>query len=237
MVGVNRRVLGGNLISGAFALGQVTAALAAWAFPYWRTYTIVIYAPSILFISYYWLIAESVRWLISKGRKKEAADIIFKVADYNKKKLSSESIKMLTENNEVAEKKSLKSEEATDKSSIFLKVIKSKTILFRMCVCFFWWITLTFVYYGLSINSVSLAGNSYVNYILTSLVEIPGYCLSAVTLDRFGRKSTIMTAFLVCGAALVGLPFVPNCKYRCFLFQKYKQSGNSKEGFKIKCLK
>lgn len=208
MVGVSKRVIGGNIISSTFALGQIVTALIAWVVPYWSTYTIIIYAPSILFISYYWFVEESVRWLLSKGKKKEAARIIFKVAKVNNKKLSPESIKMLTEDDQVEDKKSL-NDDGVEKTSLFVQVIKSKTIMLRLCVCSFWWITLTFVYYGLSINSVSLAGNKYVNYILTSMVEIPGYCLSMVALDRFGRKYSVMTAFLICSASLITIPFVP----------------------------
>uniref|UniRef100_A0A2A4K6M9 Major facilitator superfamily (MFS) profile domain-containing protein n=1 Tax=Heliothis virescens TaxID=7102 RepID=A0A2A4K6M9_HELVI len=212
MVGPDKRVLGGNLISSTWAMGQVVAALMAWAVPYWRTYTLVIYAPSVLFIAYYWLIEESVRWLISKGNNKEAARIIFKAANMNKKKLSPETIRILTE--EPPEKKPSTNESDSpaevDTRSILVQVLKSKRIMCRLLVCSFWWITLTFVYYGLSINSVSLAGNSYVNFILTSLVEIPGYCLSVLTLDRFGRKSSTMSAFIFCGLSLMAMPFVPS---------------------------
>lgn len=216
MVGLESRVLGGNIISCTFALGQVLMALVAWAVPYWRTLTLIIYAPSILFVLYYFALEESVRWLLSKGRKKEAARIIFKAAEINKKKLSQNTIRLLTD--ETEDSKSVQGTAETpaveepSKPSLFMQVIKSKTLVSRVCICSFWWITLTFIYYGLSINSVSLAGNSYVNYILTSLVEIPGYVISAVTLDRFGRKSSIITAFFICGMALIALPFVPNGK-------------------------
>ncbi|KAG6440867.1 hypothetical protein O3G_MSEX001477 [Manduca sexta] len=221
MVGLNRRVLGGNIISCTFAIGQVVVALAAWAVPYWRTLTLVIYAPSILFILYCFLIEESVRWLLSKGKKKEAARIIFKAAAINKKKLSPESVKILTEDvkpeEEEKPQETIADPSTEKKESLVMQVLRSKTIMTRLIICSFWWITLTFVYYGLSINSVSLAGNSYVNYILTSLVEIPGYALSVLTLDRFGRKSSIMTAFFICGVSLIALPFVPTTGSVMFL--------------------
>ncbi|KAJ8723077.1 hypothetical protein PYW08_002989 [Mythimna loreyi] len=209
MVGLDKRVLGGNLISSTFALGQVVTASVAWLVPYWRTYTLVLYAPAIIFITYYWLLEESVRWLLSKGRNKEAARIIFKAAKMNRKKLSSDTIKLLTEEPEKLPQIADNAPMEEDKRSILMQVLRSRTIMCRMLVCSFWWITLTFVYYGLSINSVSLVGSKYVNYILTSLVEIPGYCLSVLTLDRFGRKSSTMTAFIICGLSLVAMPFVP----------------------------
>ncbi|XP_053604662.1 organic cation transporter protein-like isoform X2 [Plodia interpunctella] len=209
MVGLKRRVLGGNLISCTFALGSVTLAAIAWAIPHWRTLTRVLYAPSLLFIFYYFFLEESVRWLLSKGRKDEAAGIIFKAAEINKKKLKPESVRQLTE-----EPKEVPSifkgaiPPRDQKKSITRKMFKSKIMVSRLCICSFWWITVTFIYYGLSINSVSLAGNRYVNYMLTSLVEIPGYCVSVLTLDRFGRKATIMTAFFICGSSLLSMPFI-----------------------------
>ncbi|XP_045499203.1 organic cation transporter protein-like [Colias croceus] len=205
MVGINRRVLGGNIISCTFALGQALVALVAWAVPEWRTLTRIIYAPSFIFILYCFVIEESVRWLLSKGRQKEAAKIIFKAAEINKRKLSPETIKQLTDETTQLEDTSVEQ----NKESLVLQVLRSRVLISRLFICAFWWITVTFIYYGLSINSVSLGGNSYVNYILTALVEIPGYCLSVLTLDRFGRKASIMTSFFVCGLSLFGLPFIP----------------------------
>lgn len=214
MMGLNKRVLGGNIISCTFAVGQAVVALIAWAAPEWRTLTRIIYVPSFLFILYYFLIEESVRWLLSKGRKKEAAAIIFKAAAVNNRKLSPETIKILTDDTPTTTDHVKTSAEPEEKQeSLALQVLKSKVLISRLFICSFWWITVTFIYYGLSINSVSLAGNSYVNYILTALIEIPGYCVSVLTLDRFGRKSSIMTAFFVCGISLVCLPFIPYCKF------------------------
>ncbi|XP_050677881.1 organic cation transporter protein-like [Leptidea sinapis] len=210
MVGINRRVLGGNIISCTFAVGQAILALVAWGIPEWRTLTRVLYAPSFIFLLYYFVIEESVRWLLSKGRKAEAAKIIFKAAAVNKKKLSPETIRQLTDETVQVEELNSTSAAEGKKESVFWQVIKSKVLVSRLFICSFWWITVTFIYYGLSINSVSLGGNRYVNYILTALVEIPGYGLSVLTLDRFGRKGSIMTAFFVCSVSLFGLPFIPS---------------------------
>lgn len=92
-------------------------------------------------------------------------------------------------------------------------MIRSRILRNRLFICSFWWITTTLIYYGLSINSVSLAGNPYSNYVLTALVEIPGYVLSALTLDRFGRKRSIISAFAVCGVTLLSIPFIPLREY------------------------
>ncbi|KAI8429358.1 hypothetical protein MSG28_000006, partial [Choristoneura fumiferana] len=54
-----------------------------------------------------------------------------------------------------------------------------------------------FVYYGLSINSVGLAGNMYANYMLISAIEIPGFYSAVLLLDRVGRKATISGGFFL----------------------------------------
>ncbi|KAG7299223.1 hypothetical protein JYU34_017777 [Plutella xylostella] len=208
LVGPKWRVLGANVVSIFFAVGQVVLALVAWAVPYWRTLTRVLYAPSLLFVFYYFVVQESVRWLLARGQKEKAAQIIFKAADINKKKLSPQTIQFLSAP-DVEQATTSPQPEEERQPSLGRQVLRSKILMTRLVICSVWWMSVTFIYYGLSINSVSLAGNSYVNYILTALVEIPGYCLSVVALDRFGRKRSIMTAFLICGVSLLALPFIP----------------------------
>lgn len=59
--------------------------------------------------------------------------------------------------------------------------IKSRVLIVRFVIIVYNWITNAFVYYGLSLNSVSLSGNKYLNYTLVCLIEIPGYTISWVS--------------------------------------------------------
>lgn len=45
-----------------------------------------------------------------------------------------------------------------------------------------------FVYYGLSFNTNSLAGNMYINFFLSGLVELPAYVLTMYILRTYGRR-------------------------------------------------
>lgn len=212
LVGPKRRVLGATILCMFYSFGAMLLGVFAWALPYWRTFLRVIYAPSLFFISYFWITHESVRWLISKGRYESAVKILKKAAKINGVTLTEKSMESLYCN---VESKNLQNEsaEAGDGADIeltpFRQVIRSPIILTRVLKCSFWWITCTFVYYGLSINAVSLAGNSYLNYILVSTVELPAYMTSFVLLDRIGRKYTLCAAFLTSGAACIAFPFLP----------------------------
>lgn len=44
------------------------------------------------------------------------------------------------------------------------------------------------VYNGLSLNSVSLSGNKFLNFILVSLIEIPGYTITWVFVNEVKSK-------------------------------------------------
>jgi len=70
----------------------------------------------------------------------------------------------------------------------------------------------TLVYYGLSLNSVSLAGtdNQYLNFILTSLIEAPSYFITWQCMTRLGRRKTLCIMFIVSGIACFVNPFVPD---------------------------
>lgn len=56
-----------------------------------------------------------------------------------------------------------------------------------------------FVYYGLSINSTTLSGNKYINFALVSLIEIPGYSLAWICIQKLGRKPSLVLSLLLCG--------------------------------------
>ncbi|XP_075975669.1 organic cation transporter-like protein [Anticarsia gemmatalis] len=189
MVNLKKRVQAGIALSMTYASGQAILGITASIVPYWRHLTRLIYAPSVLFIFYFLIVEESVRWLIVKGRKEEAARIIIKAAEINGRTLSPQAIAMLEQSDEeprygiqanVGERRITVTK--PEEVPICKQVLKSKTMMFRLTVCSFYWVTVTMVYYGLSINSVMLAGNRYVNFVLTALIEIPATHIIGMTM-------------------------------------------------------
>ncbi|CAF4956208.1 unnamed protein product [Pieris macdunnoughi] len=210
LVGPKGRVFGNTLINILYVFGLMTLASLSWYLQSWRTLLRIIYLPATFVFSYYWILNESVRWLLSKGRHNEAAAILKKAAKMNKVVLSEDvftpiyELEKLTTN---AEKE--KSEEVVEADSVFVRVMKSSIIRKRVAVCSFLWITCTFVYHGLSINSVSLAGNKYVNFILVAFVEIPANFVCLLVLDRFGRKRVLITMYVLSACLCITLSFIP----------------------------
>ncbi|XP_075975360.1 organic cation transporter protein-like isoform X1 [Anticarsia gemmatalis] len=207
LLGQDKRVLTTAFLGIMLVLGGLSFAMLAKTFQYWRTFILVTYPPSLLFILYIYFLPESIRWLLSKGRKEEAVEIIMNAAKMNNVTLSDETMKQLTE--EKAKPTEEKKIEKENEEGLWMQVFRSPIIMRRLAICSWWWITCTFVFYGLAINSVSLAGDKYTNYMLVVSVEVIAVVTNALVLDRIGRKKTLLVAYTVCGLACVAIPFVP----------------------------
>ncbi|XP_059151413.1 organic anion transporter 3-like [Physella acuta] len=97
---------------------------------------------------------------------------------------------------------------ADDETSKIVKynitdILRHKTLLITSLIIWFTWITNTITYYGLFITSSSLVGNRYVNFILMSLVDIPGDISNLIMLHFFGRKTVIMGLMTIAGTSLL----------------------------------
>lgn len=159
----------------------------------------LIYLPTFFLLSYFWITPESIRWNLTKGRIREAQDILRKAASVNGKVISEHAL----------EKLGIEDTGETEKRDPLVKVFKSVPLLLRFINCCFCWITCTFLFYGLTLNSVSLAGNSYLDFILTSLVEVPAYFACYFVVDRIGRRASQAGSFIITGLACIGFIFVP----------------------------
>ncbi|KOB58165.1 Organic cation transporter, partial [Operophtera brumata] len=96
MVGPKYRVVTGATSSSMFAVGQVILGSVAWLVQPWRYMIMALHIPCFLIIAYYWLLSESVRWLLSKRKYAEARTVLEKVARFNKKQISEKSLESLT---------------------------------------------------------------------------------------------------------------------------------------------
>ncbi|CAK1585786.1 unnamed protein product [Parnassius mnemosyne] len=207
LVGQDKRVLITSFLGILFVLGGLSFALLAKTFYYWRTFILVVYPPSLLLLSYIYLLPESIRWLLSQNRKAEAVEIIMRAAKMNNVTLSEERMMQLKmeENIETTEAK----QDMEEEKSLWIQVLHSPIIIKRLAICSWWWITCTFVFFGLAINSVSLAGDKYTNFMLVVSVEVIAVVINALVLDRIGRKKTLLVAYTICGISCISLTFVP----------------------------
>ncbi|XP_045769461.1 organic cation transporter protein-like [Maniola jurtina] len=202
LVGPKYRVFTSATSSSLFGLGQVVLGGIAWLISPWRSLLVALHLPCLLIISYYWILSESLRWLLSKNKFSEAREVLQTIARVNKKSISEKSLNILLQPSEHT-----KSQPAGP--GLVRTILRSPVLLRRVCTTPIWWITAIFVYYGLSINSTGLSDTMHLNYILTCAIEIPGFYTAVLVLDRIGRKATLSSCYLISAACNIAFVFIP----------------------------
>ncbi|KAH8306182.1 hypothetical protein KR018_003604, partial [Drosophila ironensis] len=208
MVGSSYRLFAGVTMQMFFSVGFMLTAGFAYYIHDWRWLQIALTLPGLLFICYYWIIPESARWLLLKGRKDEAFVIIEKAAKENRVEIPSEIYEQLVD--EVAEKKKQDELTASQPAATVLDLLRYPNLRRKTLLIFFDWFVNSGVYYGLSWNTNNLGGNQLVNFMVSGAVEIPGYVLLLFTLNRWGRRSILCGTMLIAGLSLLATIFVPS---------------------------
>ncbi|BES93527.1 Organic cation transporter [Nesidiocoris tenuis] len=215
ITGPDKRVMGGAFTACCYSIGEIVMGVVAMYVQDWRWFLRVLYAPGFLFVFYIWLVPESIRWLLANKQYGRACDLIKQISHVNGKPLSPETKKMMkalrasedvVKDEKLAEKNPAEGQPA--KISPLKSILKSRIMLFRIFVCSFCWATNAFVYYGLALNSVSINGDKYVNFILSAIAEIPAYIMSALILGKLGRRTSQSGSLTVSGLALFAFCFV-----------------------------
>lgn len=200
LVGKKRRVLVGVLAQAFYTLGYFMAAFLAYGIESWRWLQITMTVPALLFIPYYWVVPESSRWLITKGRTAEARVILETAAKANKKEVSEEMILQALEMS--------KASKDGGKGNYF-DLFRYPNLRRKTLNLYFNWFVNSGVYYGLSLNTGNLGGNDYINFIISGAVELPAHAITIYLLDRVGRRLPLCSFLVLGGLALLSTMFIP----------------------------
>lgn len=192
------------IINCAYTVGDVFLGTVGYFFRYWRHFLFIIYLPGVLFISYFWIFPESIRWLVSQKRYEEAAEIVEKMARWNNVKLDFD----------VKESLSMSKSTEENKASIsyigsIVEACKSWTLMFRLAICSFCWMTCSFVWYGVTQQATLIEGDIYVNFIISSLMQYPGNIL-CILIAGYGRRKPLSGCFFLCAATALGSFLLPS---------------------------
>lgn len=193
------------ILLNCYTAGLIIMPFVAWAVPYWRHYLRVIYAPTLLILTYSFFLDESIRWLYSKGQTEKAKKLIEKIAKRNNVHIDKMLINKL---DYIAEDSSTK---ISDRKLLF-KTFRSKIMLQRFLVCLVWWFTVTLINYGMMISSVFIDGNKYVNFALLLMMDVPSNFLYWFALAKCQRKLPLLASFIVGGLFCISQPFIPKGK-------------------------
>lgn len=213
-VSSKHRVLVSILTGLGFGFGSMLLGLLAMYIHDFRYLLRTIYVPSLLVITYFWLIPESVRWLLVTGRVDRAIKTLKGTASANGRQLSDKTIELLKfhyTSNSTKQKQT--TTEKPSFSQSFSLIIKSRKLFVRLLCCCLTWVILCYSSFGLSQLSTQIRGeNPYISFIIVGSVEIPANLVPVVLLNRFKRRPLAFMVLCLSGVAIILSSMVPKDK-------------------------
>ncbi|XP_014473977.1 PREDICTED: organic cation transporter protein-like isoform X2 [Dinoponera quadriceps] len=188
-----------------FSLGHMSLAGLAFWFRYWQHLQLAITLPSVILLSYWWLVPESPRWLLAMGRQRAACEILQKAANINK-----------VENVDIPEvirKHCLQQNfkrSALDHEASFLDLFRTPNMRIKSLSIFFNWIVCGMGLFGMSQYIGQVGGDIFINFAVSGAIQVPGNFVAWWAMNKLGRRATLICSNSIAGAACLFLIIASN---------------------------
>lgn len=192
-----KRILVSCLVLVSYPLGQVfTASVAAFTHDFrWLLRILCIFGFSV--ISFIWVAPESLRWLLVTKKYQQSIEFIEKAAKMNGITIPSKTYELIA-------RKCRNNDEICQENTESMKLVFGDCqLLFRLIICIICWISGTFITYGISIISVSMPGDKYINFMVVSFGAAFGTFLTYIFLTYINRRISICLSLIICGCAIL----------------------------------
>ncbi|OXU21339.1 hypothetical protein TSAR_002331 [Trichomalopsis sarcophagae] len=177
-----------------FASGSIFVAGISYLASEWRQVQVATSLPSLILLLFMWFMPESPRWLISRGRRKEARAILEKFHGAIKEDAPSATVEQSK-----SEKTSLLSDQIRGLRMMF----GHRELRKRAIISYFAWMTASLTYYALALNVDNIAVDYYLYAVLLGVTEIPAYLVPTPILMLVGRRQASSALFIISGLLLL----------------------------------
>lgn len=209
-IGVKDRVLLGAIVTATYPFGQLLLGLTARLVRNFRYLLRIIYGPGFLILLYFWIAPESVRWLIVNKKKCRLIKTLQMAENINGIKISKQTwdtLRIQLQNQSISNERT---DPSISSSKGYKHILKKRIFFIRFLVCAFIWLTSAFVSYGISLTSITLAGDKYVNFMVIAMAGVPAMFVCYFLMESCGRRWTLCSSFLICGASIIGSKLIPS---------------------------
>lgn len=183
-IGMSKRSWGACLSQVFFAIGLCALACLMYFVRDWRLVQFITAAPLGVVAFYIWFIPESARWLLDRGRVKEAREVLMKAAAVNKRVLPESLLGTAVVKTETVEKGGT------------LTIFKSPVLTKYLFAVVLAWFSLNLTYYCLSFNVGNLGLDIFLTQLIFGVSEIPAHVLCIWLLEALGRRLCLITTLM-----------------------------------------
>ncbi|GAB1608251.1 organic cation transporter protein-like [Argonauta hians] len=189
----------------AVMVGIVVMALAGLGYLLrnWRHLQMAISLPSLLAIPYIFIIPESLRWLLLRGRFPEAEIVAKRMCIANSLEFPKELF------DRVKEEMSADDPAQMTRQYGFSDIFSNPNIRKISIVMFFLWFTAALGYYAISLRISNLVGNKYLNLFVGGLLEFLVYLVLFCMIARLPRKFIVTGCLIIGGSCCITAQLIP----------------------------
>ncbi|CAD5213182.1 unnamed protein product [Bursaphelenchus okinawaensis] len=175
----------------------------------WKPFMVALSIPSVFyaFAVQFWA-SESFHYCVTNQKKNEAVKFVTRCNKGAKVQLDPAELDHLF--SDTISEGSGEAQRPTGNHGLFYELKRQKILIVYTIVLGYLWTCDAFIYYGLSLFSTELAGNRYLNFVLSGLVEAPSYLVSPLCLRVLGRRWFVALAHFTTAVAFFGVIFISN---------------------------
>lgn len=207
-VSTEHRILVTSLVLSSYPLGQVAMGLIASYFHNYKWLLRVLSLLGLLTIPYIWILPESLRWLLVQQKYNDALDVIVRAAKTNKINLSAKTYQIIASKCEAHSVQANGGIGDHQKKGSFIDIITNRLLFIRLLICAFCWASTAFVTYGVSIISVSLSGDKYINFMVVALGAMPATIFTYFMMKYLCRRWTMCASLIITGVSILASKYL-----------------------------
>ncbi|GBM98793.1 Carcinine transporter [Araneus ventricosus] len=198
-IGVKKRTIVIIIWSMGYIAFSAICPWIAYGLRDWRLLCVITSAPLAAIPLFGKFVPESASWLLTRGRKKEAVELLKTVARINKREYPEE----------FGERCYDKNNEETSTNTTVLDLFRTPRLRLTSIVLAITWFVVYCCYHTNTQNASNLGTNVYDSFTYSSLVEIPALFVILFGIDWLGRRWPVAFSSLAAGIAGLVILIIP----------------------------